>query len=290
MIPEKIEQCFSSNEACQRYLYPLRWPKGFVCPKCGGEKNRIFQGLYLCLDCNRKTSITQGTIFQDTHLPLTTWFQIMWHVCISDGISALKLQRDLKLGSYRTAWLCLHKLRKVMAPDCQCKLRGEVEFDVIVINIKKKDRQDKKVSSEIAIVAILNEKLRGQVRLIHVPSLSSKDLERSISHWVDSCEAIIVKGVPKFCAFFPQYEKNIIYGEKRNCAKLPLCKDVKEKLYKRFYKIKEPIGQEYLQDYLNEFSFRYNYRKSRRSLLFCHLAERAMLSKEVTYSEIIRHR
>src|SRR5260370_42166977 len=73
-------------------------------------------------------SITGGTIFQDSHLPLTTWFRAMWQVTSQkNGISALGLQRVLGLGSYKTAWAMLHKLRRAMIRSGRERLRGSVE-------------------------------------------------------------------------------------------------------------------------------------------------------------------
>ena len=75
-----------------------------------------------------------ATIFQDSHLPLITWFRAMWYICVQkNGASALGLQRALGLGSYRTAWLCLHKLRRAMVRSGREKLSGEVEVDEMYV-------------------------------------------------------------------------------------------------------------------------------------------------------------
>ena len=94
----------------------LRWPQGFVCPRCGGRRARPSRrGLLRCGQCDYQASVTAGTIFQDTRLPLRTWFRTMWWVTSQkNGASALGLQSILGLGSYRTAWALLHKLRRAM--------------------------------------------------------------------------------------------------------------------------------------------------------------------------------
>jgi hypothetical protein len=89
-----------------RYLARLRWPGGFVCSVCGGERAwRMSKGRNLrCARCRADHSVTAGTIFADTRLPLSTWFQAAWHVTgTKHGVSALGLQRLLGLGSYETA-------------------------------------------------------------------------------------------------------------------------------------------------------------------------------------------
>src|SRR3989337_1393753 len=95
----EFERRFATPDACRAYLVQLRWPDGFRCPKCAA--------------CGRQTSVTAGTIFQDTRTPLPTWFRAMWWVASQKtGASALGLQQVLGLGSYETAWTWLHKLRR----------------------------------------------------------------------------------------------------------------------------------------------------------------------------------
>ena len=97
----ELEERFSSEEACRSYLFGLRWPGGFVCPGCGGHDAwQMGRGLWLCAKCRRQVSVTAGTIFERTHLPMTTWFRAMWHITSQkNGVSALGLQRALGLGS-----------------------------------------------------------------------------------------------------------------------------------------------------------------------------------------------
>jgi ribosomal protein L37AE/L43A len=101
----EFEQRFSSDQACRDYLFRLRWPDGFHCPRCQHQDAwQTERGLYHCKHCNFQTSITAGTIFQDTGKPLLLWFRAMWYVTNQKhGVSALGLQRALGLGSYRTA-------------------------------------------------------------------------------------------------------------------------------------------------------------------------------------------
>jgi len=98
------------------HFQALRWPEGLCCPSCASQRTwSIKRGLWLCQNCRHQTSVLAGTIFQDTKLPLATWFNAMW--CITsqqDGVSALGLQRVFGPGSYRTIWGMLHKLRRAM--------------------------------------------------------------------------------------------------------------------------------------------------------------------------------
>src|SRR5271157_1292394 len=108
----ELEARFSSEGACREYLFQLRWPQGFRCPRCGDAKAWPLRSvLWQCAGCGRQVSVTAGTIFQDTRTPLTVWFRAMWWATSQkNGVSALGLQRVLGLGSYQTAWAWLHKL------------------------------------------------------------------------------------------------------------------------------------------------------------------------------------
>ena len=103
---EEFEGRFVTEQACREYLMQLRWPRGFACPRCGGQRARPSRrrGLLRCGQCDYQASLTAGTIFQDTRLPLRTWYRAMWWVTSQKtGASALGLQSILGLGSYRTA-------------------------------------------------------------------------------------------------------------------------------------------------------------------------------------------
>ena len=126
---------FADEVACRDYLARLRWPQGFRCPLCGGSDHWVTErGLHHCRACGRQTSVTAGTLFADTHLPLRLWFEALWHVTgQKSGGSALGLQRVMGLGSYRTAWNLLHKLRRAMVRPGRERLQGIVEVDEIFI-------------------------------------------------------------------------------------------------------------------------------------------------------------
>ena len=132
--PETIaefESKFSSEEACRDYLFRLRWPQGFICPRCQATKAwPTKRNLLVCGACGYQVSMTAGTIFQDTRKPLGLWFRAIWFVTNQKtGASALGLQRLLGLGSYHTAWTWLHKLRRAMVRPGRDRLSGLVEVD-----------------------------------------------------------------------------------------------------------------------------------------------------------------
>src|SRR5712692_5699885 len=127
----ELESRFGSEQACWNYLLKLRWPDGFVCPRCSGRTAwTTARQLLVCASCKHHASVTAGTIFQDTRTPLTLWFRAIWWVASQKpGASALGLQGVLGLGSYRTAWTWLHKLRRAMVRPGRDRLTGAVEVD-----------------------------------------------------------------------------------------------------------------------------------------------------------------
>ena len=122
---------FNTEEQCREYLNKLKWPNGFVCPKCKGVEHWLIdEKLYECRKCSHQTSVTAGTIFHDTRTSLRTWFIAIWWISTQKyGASAEGLQQILGLGSYKTAWTWLHKIRKAMVRADRTKLRGMVEVD-----------------------------------------------------------------------------------------------------------------------------------------------------------------
>ena len=114
----EFQQHFPDEAACVEYLFAARWPAGFACPGCGSSKAWALHTkawTWECAGCGKQTSVTAGTIMHHSKLPLTTWFWAAYLMAThSNGISALQLQRQLALGSYKTAWLLCAKLRRSM--------------------------------------------------------------------------------------------------------------------------------------------------------------------------------
>src|SRR5260370_33829875 len=109
---EEFERRFASEEACRACIEALRWPEGFRCPACqGGTAAMVRAGLYQCRSCRRQTSVTAGTIFQDTPKPLVIWVPAMLYVTgPKNGASSPRLPPGLGLGRYGTGLALVPKL------------------------------------------------------------------------------------------------------------------------------------------------------------------------------------
>jgi hypothetical protein len=129
----EFQHCFPDEAACAGYLFAARWPSGFICPGCRKTKAWELQTkpwTYECAGCGKQTSVTAGTIMHHSKLPLTIWFWAAYLMAThSNGISALQLQRQLALGSYKSAWLLCAKLRRSMLAPGRSPLAGLVEVD-----------------------------------------------------------------------------------------------------------------------------------------------------------------
>ena len=154
---------FVDDAACLDYVARLRWPEGFRCPICGWAEHWVTaRGLRHCRRCGRQTSVTAGTLFADTHLPLRVWFEALWHVTSQKGgASALGLQRVLGLGSYRTAWTLLHKLRRAMVRPGRERLQGIVEVDEIFIGGPKPGKRGRGAQGKVLVVVAAQQAAQG---------------------------------------------------------------------------------------------------------------------------------
>ncbi len=114
-LPE-FEKRFGTDEACREYLYRLKWPDGFICPRCGNIKFWWTSKSKLhCTACGHQASVTVGTVLENTKKPLTLWFRAIFLTAFQkSGINAVNLQNLLGLGSYATAWTWLQKIRRSM--------------------------------------------------------------------------------------------------------------------------------------------------------------------------------
>src|SRR5258706_2461455 len=170
---------FSDEEACRDYLTALRWAEGFRCPACKSSEHWVTaRFLFHCRACDHQPSVTAGTLFMDTHLPLRLWFEAIWQVTSQKyGASGLGLQRVLGLGSYRTAWMLLHKLRRAMIRPGRDRLQGLVEVDEIYVGGSRlqKNKYENKALVLVAVEEV--DRKIGRVRLLRVADRSGASLQ-----------------------------------------------------------------------------------------------------------------
>lgn len=201
---------FMTEEQCRNYLYQLRWPEGFSCPKCKDRKGwKTRDVLYECAKCGHQTSVIAGTIFQDTRKPLRTWFTAIWWITTQKtGASAMGLQRVLGLKSYTTAWTWLQKIRTAMVNPNRTKLSGMIEVDECYIggeehNGKRGRGATERKSLVVIGVELPESKIKnqlGRVRMKVIPDASGDSLLGFIKENVEPGSTIVTDGWSGFAS------------------------------------------------------------------------------------------
>jgi len=184
-LPKLVEE-FGSEARCRAYLEALRWPDGVTCPRCASEKiSRLAsRAQFDCDSCRYQFSVTAGTIFHDSHLPLWKWLLAVYMVAESKkGISANQLKRTLNV-SYKTAWYLCHRIRAAMKDANPRKLDGIVEVDETYIGGKRRGvGRGRKIGKVVVIGAA--DRDDGDIRLRVIPSARKKHLRGFIRAEVD---------------------------------------------------------------------------------------------------------
>ena len=290
-----LERRFSTEENCRQYLFSLRWPDGFVCPHCYGKTawptNR---GLWLCGSCRHQVSVTAGTIFQGSHLPLTMWFRAMWHVTSQkSGMSALGLQRVLGIGGYKTAWVLLHKLRRAMVRPGRELLSGTVEVDETYWGGEEEGVIGRQTYGKSLIIVAAEEDGRGigRIRLACLGDLTKVSLHGFITRTVAPGSALRTDGLPAYLGL--EGYIHIRQIQRRQTVGIHLLPRAHRviSLLKRWLlgTHQGAVNPEHLEYYLDEFTFRFNRRKSAsRGKLFYRLAQHAVQVEPTVFKSLIR--
>jgi len=183
---------FSTEDAARKYFEKVRWPNGPSCPHCGNaDSSRIYTvthnpvkkiraGLYKCAECREGFTVTINTVMEDSHIPLNKWLLAFYIMCASKTqVSALQLQRQLELGSYRTAWFMCHRIRFALKDVTHdSKLFGTVEADETYIGGKVSGRGRRYVGNKTAVVSLVEHGGRVRTSVMGSAKIAGKELGR----------------------------------------------------------------------------------------------------------------
>ena len=269
----EFRERFGTEEACRTALFEMRWREGLTCPACGGRgfcelrTRKLFQ----CNRCKRQVRLTAGTVFQDTKLPLTTWFAAIYHLTQSkSGISSVELGRRLGVKQ-GTAWLMKHKLMRAMAAReaAKPKLAGRVEIDDAYLGGErpggKRGRGAAGKTPVVAAVETTAERKPRRLRLTVVKGFRKKEVEKLAKRDLAPGSNVVSDGLSCWpavekagCPHFP-----IVTGSGKRAASWTPFRWVNTTLGN----IKTAIAGTYhhvspkhAQSYLTSFAYRFNRR------------------------------
>ncbi|MGH9627559.1 MAG: IS1595 family transposase [Bryobacteraceae bacterium] len=293
----EFEARFSTEEACREYLFQVRWPRGFECPGCGCRKAwNVRTTLWECTACGRQSSVTAGTVFQDTRKPLTVWFRAMWYLTSQkNGSSALGLQRVLGLASYQTAWAWLHKLRRAMVRPGREKLSGWVEVDETWFGALEEGVAGRKKGAKalIVIAAEADGPGIGRIRMRPIQDATAGSLHAFVRESIEPGSTVHTDGWQGYVGLEKkgyQREFSVLRGRRKDAAVVMPRVHRVASLLKRWMlgTHQGAISHTHLVYYLDEFTFRFNRRKSRsRGKLFYRLVQQAVATEVTPFAEMV---
>lgn len=265
---------FPDDAACEAWLAKNRWPDGFVCPGCKSRrswkrKNRPL--LYECAECGKQTSAIAGTIMHGTHLPLRTWFLAAYFMAThSNGMSALQLQAKLGIGSYKSAWLLLHKLRKATVNPERTPLDGMIEADESSIPFRTKNEpvsggQGRSHEGKLLIAGAVECAQNGtirRIRLSQIANYTADSLKEFIGKATADGSTIITDGFSSYCRLAGRKHMPRTVGTMAAHILLPSIHDVFANLKRFGLGVYHGLRRKHIQAYLDEFTFRWNRKRS----------------------------
>lgn len=290
------------DHACREYLEELRWPDGIRCPRCESDKIATLakRDQYECgnAECGYRFSVTSGTIFHDSHLPLWKWFLATYLICESKkGISANQLKRTLNVA-YKTAWYLCHRIRSAMQDEGADLLTGIVEADETYIGGKPRNRQHGPRAKQRAALARRDNKTvvlgaverGGRVRLRVAPDASHESIHGFLNEVVsDDAEAIYTDAHHSYRgigdentvhAFVDHSKDEWVNGNVHTNTVESVWSLFDRSVIGSYHK----LSKKHLPRYLDEAAFRWNERDN--PFLFRDTMRRLIQGEKLTYAEL----
>jgi len=287
---EEVLEWFPTEEDCVAYLEWVRWPDGFVCPRCEGRNAwRTKRRLWHCQGCGRQSSVTAGTVFEDSRKPLRFWFHVMWLMMAQKtGMSAKNLCDTYGFGSYQTAWAWLRKLRSVMVRSGRDRLTGRIEVDEAYIGGQKEGTRGRGAEGKtlilVAVEGEVKEKL-GRVRFRCVEAIDRATVEMFVCDSVKPGATVVTDGLSvydRLAAKGYQHQPHVASTGGELARQQLDHVHLVISLLKRWLAATHQgaVTPSHLQAYLDEFAFRFNRRRSQyRGNLFYRLMQQAFTTR-----------
>jgi transposase-like protein len=283
---------FSTDERCRELLRRLRWPAGVECPRCkmAVVELETVKELFYCKDCDYQFSVTVGSVFNDSHLPLTKWFMATLLLCeAKKGMSACQVQRTLGI-SYKTAWYLCHRIRAAMAQCDKPMLDGKIEVDETYVGGRGKGMTKRGRGTKKRPVLGIRQR-NGELRFFHAQNVTSRSLEKFMRENLSKDVEVVFTDE---LAAYPNIAKRM--GLKHKMVQHAIGDYVRGEahtnsiesafsLFKRGLRGSwHKLSAKHLQAYLEEMSFRFNRRK--KSDLFLDTLRHMVTAPVLTYEKL----
>ena len=298
----EFQSWFATDADCLDYLEWLRWPDGFVCPRCAHAGGwALGDGRYKCAACGARTAVTAGTLFDRRRTPLTVWFTACWMFAAQkDGVSALSLQRALEIGSYPTAWAMLHRLRSVLVRPGRDRLTGIVEVDETFIGGEEPGLSGGRARGKKSLVGVAVEVKQsrgyGRCRMAILADASAASLHPFVTENVEPGATVITdawqgyRGIDKLGYTHDRRSQRAARARGEDPGELLPGVHRIASLAKRWLlgTHQGSVDEAHLHSYLNEFAFRFNRRRSTsRGMVFYRVLELAVGHDPVRYRDLV---
>lgn len=286
---------FPTDEKCRELLTRLRWPEGIRCPRCNMDAVELEteKTLYYCKDCDYQFTVTAGTIFNDSHLPLTKWFLATLLLCeAKKGMSACQIQRTLGLGSYKTAWYLCHRIRAAMVESQRTMMDGKVEMDETYVGGKGIGKGRGYKHQKEIVIGI--RKRNGDLRFFHAEDAKSGTLARYIrENLSEDVEVLFTDDYLPYRSAAKELRKDGRHKTIRHKLKVYVNGDIHTNTVESAFSLLKRgimgtwhhISAKHLASYLEEMTFRFNRRKN--SNLFLDTLRHMVTANPLTFARLI---
>lgn len=270
---------FHEENAARKHLESIRWPNGPVCPHCGAS-GRIFRiksqskekgkgarpGLLFCGDCRKQFSVTVGTVFEDSKVPLHKWMLATHLLCSSKkGISSHQLHRILNV-SYKTAWFMSHRLREAMKAEHSAMLGGNnpVEADETFVGTKPGRKMRRGYGHKNAVLSLVER--NGEVRSFHVANVTANTLKPILKEQITRDAYLMTDDAKQYWKIGSEFARHdAVNHSQGEYVRGNIHTNTVEGFFSIFkrgiYGVYQHVSPCHLHRYTTEFDFRYNHRE-----------------------------
>jgi transposase-like protein len=275
----ELTRVFADEDLAREWLEAKRWPEGPVCPHCGvvdrayklvpkaTSSRPVRRGVWKCRDCRKQFTVTIGTVFAETHIPLNKWLYAIHLMCASKkGVSALQLSRTLEI-TYKSGWFLAHRIRKAMEKDPMAgKLTGVVEADETYVGGKGTGTPGGPMAggSKIAVFTLIQRD--GEARSVVVEDVKAKTLKGIIRDEVEGTAHIMTDQMQSYHGLAREFAGHDTVDHSageyvRGIVHVNFSESYFSLFKRGIIGAFHHVSRKHIQRYLEEFDFRWNRRK-----------------------------